>query len=86
MLGIPFPDISKLRDGAILVKTHFHYESGSFLCGVTDDSLKSSKGTVYAIEFVSWQEEEILQNFQTDRVPISYVHQFLDHQRSLKVE
>ena len=59
VLGIPIPDISMLRVGAILFKTPtLTYESGSFPCVVLSGGSggfgppRSSKGTVYAFDFV----------------------------------
>ena len=67
-LGIPFPDISKLRDGAILVKTPTSAISpalprvsslvGAPVISNPLRSLNSSKGIVHAVDFVSWKEEE----------------------------
>ena len=36
-------------------------------------SLNSIKGTVYAFDFVSWKEENILEELETDGVPVSRV-------------
>ena len=44
--------------------------------------MNSSKGTVNAIDFVSWKEEDILRELQTDGVPVSHVYRFLDRRGS----
>ena len=69
-LGIQFPDISKLRDGAILVKTPTFAMSqalsrvssliGAPVVSEPHRSLNSSKGTLYSVEYVSWKEKDIL--------------------------
>ena len=53
---------------------------GSPVISTPHRSLNSSKGTVYAVDFVSWKEEEILRELQTDGVPVSREHRFLDSQ------
>ena len=37
-------------------------------------SLNSSKGTMCAIDFVSWKEEDILRELQYDGISVSHVH------------
>ena len=63
VLGIPFPDISKLRDSAILVKTPTSAMSqalsrvssliGAPVVSTHHRSLYSFKGLVYVVDFVS---------------------------------
>ena len=70
VLDIPFPDISKLRDGAIFVKTPTFAINqalsrvsslvGALVVSTYYRSLSSSKVTVYAVDFVSWKEDDIL--------------------------
>ena len=86
VLDIQFPDISKLRDCAILVKTPIFtmrqaLSRVSSLIGAPvvlepHRSLNSSKGTLYSVEYVSWKEEDILLELQADRVPVSHVYLF----------
>ena len=95
VLGIQFPDISKLRDGAILVKTPTFAMSqalsrvssliGAPVVSEPHRSLNSSKGTLYSVEYTSWKEEDILWELQADGVPVSHVYRFLDRRGSSPV-
>ena len=95
VLGIQFPDISKLRDNALLIISPTFAMSqalsrvsplmGAPVVSEPHRSLNSSKGTLYSVEDVSWKEEDILRELQADGVPVSHVYRSLDRQGSFPV-